>query len=44
MYFFINIYFLSFPVFFGYKLYKSIKEKEVKKEEKKKLKQMKKKK
>ncbi|XP_030020388.2 uncharacterized protein LOC115440288 isoform X1 [Manduca sexta] len=30
--------------FFGYKLYKSIKEKEIKREEKKKLKQMKKKK
>lgn len=34
----------SLSVFFGYKLYKSIKEKEKKREEKKKAKQMKKKK
>ncbi|XP_063371101.1 uncharacterized protein LOC134659358 [Cydia amplana] len=38
------ILFLILLVFFGYKLYKSIKDKEVKREEKKKAKQMKKKK
>ncbi|XP_032525157.1 uncharacterized protein LOC116776158 [Danaus plexippus] len=38
------VVFVIIVVFFGYKLYKSIKEKEKKKEEKKKLKQMKKKK
>lgn len=35
---------ISLSVFFGYKLYKSIKDKEKKREEKKKAKQMKKKK
>lgn len=39
-----GIIFVSLSVFFGYKLYKSIKDKEVKREEKKKAKQLKKKK
>jgi predicted membrane protein len=41
---YVILFFIHFAVFFGYKLYKSVREKERKRDEKKKLRQQKKKK